>query len=81
MPRLLVCAANQARLRSGCGASRIERSEAAVGVSSRRLDLDHIRTEVGQELAAGPADRLRQIQHPIGLKGLGTGDFMRRIIT
>ena len=52
-----------------------EWSEAAIGIAARRLDLDHIRTEIGQELAAGPTDGLGQIQDPIGLKGLRCWGF------
>jgi hypothetical protein len=48
----------------------VERPEAAIGIAARRLDLDYIRTEVGQELAAGPTNGLGQIQHAIGFKRL-----------
>jgi hypothetical protein len=53
----------------------VERPEAAAGIAPRRLDLDHIRTEVGQELATGPTDGLGQIQHAIGFKRLGRWGF------
>jgi hypothetical protein len=53
----------------------VEWPEAAIGIAPRRLDLDHIRTEVGQELAAGPTNGLGQIQHAIGFKCLGRWGF------
>jgi hypothetical protein len=49
----------------------VKRPEAALESSPGWFDLDDIRTEVGEELASGPADRLRQVQHTIGLKSLG----------